>query len=115
MFVTSLVGDCKIDGSEAARTLGYVTPNARSYVHPLTRALLTSGAANSNCDCDENVCVDRIISKEKMMWGMGFSFHMNSSLGHILEGNVIKILALNVRLQKRLPKLAVSLLLPSPR
>lgn len=34
MFVTSLVGDCQIDGSEAAQTLGYLTPNSRSYVRP---------------------------------------------------------------------------------
>ena len=35
MFVTSLVNQCKIDGSEAAAKLGYGTENWLSYVSPL--------------------------------------------------------------------------------
>ena len=32
MFVTSLADQCLINGAEAAEVLGYVTPNALSYV-----------------------------------------------------------------------------------
>ena len=35
MFVTSLVGECLIDGEEAAAKLGYGTQNWLSYVCPL--------------------------------------------------------------------------------
>jgi hypothetical protein len=35
MFVTSLLGQCMIDGSEAAAKLGYGTENWLSYVSPL--------------------------------------------------------------------------------
>lgn len=78
MFVTGLVSDCKIDGREAAETLGYVTPNWRSNVRPHLLALLNLDVTNCDCGCDENACVDRIVSQEEMIPGCVFLFHVNS-------------------------------------
>lgn len=67
MFVTSLASQCEIDGSEAVQALGFTTSNLRSYVCPLDLAVLILDYVDSCGICDENVCMDCIVSQKEMI------------------------------------------------
>jgi hypothetical protein len=67
MFVTSLAGQCQIDGSEATEALGFTTSNLRSYVCLLDLAVLILDYVGGCGICDENVCMDCIVSQEEMI------------------------------------------------
>lgn len=82
MFVTSLVNQCKIDGSEAAAKLGYGTENWLSYVSPLgpvgfryfffvlgfLRRSLFLGAFGGYCGWDERSCLGCFILEKEVIF-----------------------------------------------
>jgi len=67
-FVTSLAGNCLIDGSEAVEQLGYTTSTAVSYVCFLWFVCLMSGYVTGDCAGDESSCWCRFVSQKEVGW-----------------------------------------------
>jgi hypothetical protein len=66
MLVTSLANVCKIEGSEAATQLGYITSNNLSYVYFPSHAKLTTGLIDCDYCWDEVACMVGIVLPSKV-------------------------------------------------